>query len=146
MFNLNNEKNAELDMLFYGAIASQLGKYGLNFITPESKSLMSMHLTKVLEKFNSKSNNKLFNDNIYPQSKGIALEAFALLNATSFEEAGSYISDYLSQLSATDQVQYVSGFSNNLYLKRAFNEEHFLIQLRKDNVQLYNDTVGLSIR
>ena len=77
-------------------------------------------------------------------SYGAWLEASALINSSSLEDAGSYIAKYIREKSRIQQESFIIGLSNNDYMKKAFKTEPVLINFKKMNQSIYLDTVGLS--
>lgn len=76
-------------------------------------------------------------------SWGKWLEATALMNSRTFEEAGEYINHFLENKNEQEQITYVIGFSSSAYLKQAFSKEPILVQFKDKNKNWYDNSVGL---
>lgn len=143
---ISDEHSADLNTLFFGAVAGQLGKNGVHTISNESKILIKTSVMAFLGDVTTRNKSHIYKDYIYPQSKGIALEALALINSDSRQGAIKYISGYLKNLNTESQEEFVLGFSSNKYMKQAVKEDPILVKIRKNNPNLYNDTVGMPQR
>ena len=78
-------------------------------------------------------------------SLGAWLEASALINSNSLEEAGNYVANFLSKFSTINEQQlFVVGLSNRDYMKNAFNTELVLNQFKKKRQGIYLNTVGVT--
>jgi len=142
---LKKENNAELDGVFTLFVVNRLSHLGTNGLDKESKNQISSYLDSI--KFKNETQNKNHPvDGITMFSQGQWLEASALVNSNSLEEAGKYIARYLQRNSLIGQESYIIGLSNSKYMKRAFENEPLLNNFKKKNKDIFLNTVGLPTR
>lgn len=151
--SLQKENILALDTLFTGAIVGRLGNLGLDALQIESKTQINHYLSAIKFKFDTKITNKrkirnsmINNDIAIPQGDGMWLEAKALVNATSYKDASTYITKYLRSTQKSDYKKYIIGLSNSSYMKQAFDSEPILIDFKKANHEFYENTIGMPAR
>jgi hypothetical protein len=126
---LKHDKNLSRDIWFAGTIASSIATKGINSVDRRTKLLISEFLASLKNELDEKNISKYHQNYIYPQTAGILLEATALVNSQSFDEAIEYIIKFMENISENEQRQYVIGFSNSLYMSNGFRNYEFLHHL-----------------
>jgi hypothetical protein len=139
---LKEENKLSLDILFAGAVVGKLSNNGLNALKKESKFQIMDYLSSIDYKLETNIN-KNPNDMIWPHSKGILLEAKALVSSPTYDAASLYVHTFLYSLKKDELKKYIPGFSNSEYMRKAFNNYPLLIDFKKQNNELYMSTVGL---
>lgn len=91
---LYHENDAELEGVFNAFIVEKMSKLGINSFNHESKIQLRSYLSSIEFKY-SHENNIVIPNGITMFSSGTWLEAMALVNSTSLEEAGKFIANYL---------------------------------------------------
>lgn len=140
---LQHENNAELDGIFNAFIVHRLSQLGPQSLAKQSKDEISIYLDSI--KFKYDTSNKIVNDDgMNLVSYGSWLEATALVNSASLEDAGKYVANYLQNKNIKEQERYITGLSNSDYMKKAFETESILIDFRRMHHSIYSNTVGIS--
>ncbi len=139
---LKEENKLSLDILFAGAVVGRLSTNGLNALKKENKLQIRDYLCSIDYKLETNINRNS-NDMVWPHSKGILLEAKALVSSSTYNLASSYINAFLSSLKNDELRKYIPGFSNSNYMRNAFDNYPILIKFKKQNNELYRNTVGL---
>jgi hypothetical protein len=111
---LKNKNNLELDGFFNDWVVGLLGNVGLDALDESSKKMIGSYLQSNQHK--NEKQTVLFNDSIW-------LEAFALVHASSYKEAGKWIADFLINKDLTEQAYYIVWFSKTNYIKEIFKTE-----------------------
>lgn len=140
---LKQENKTDLEGVFHAFIVDELSHLGPNALDHATKETIIRYLDSVKFKYDN-SQNKLartVDANLF--SYGAWLEASALVNSNSFEEAGNYLADYIAKKNPAEQMDYIIGFSNSDYMKKAFETVPVFMEFRKNNQDIYLDTVGL---
>ena len=139
---LQHANNSELDGIFNAFIVHRLSHLGPNTLTQQSRDEISIYLDSIKFKYNTQ-NKLIVNDGINIFSYGGWLEASALVNSTSLNNAGKYVATYLQDKNTKEQESYVVGLSNSEYMKQAFKTEPVLIEFKKMRKSIYFNTVGV---
>lgn len=120
---LTKKNDRQLDERFFSYIKDAFSKK-IDTLSPKSKTLIRNYLNSVDYKFNNKQQSLLRADSptsIF--SFGAWIEASALINSETFEEAGHYIAEFLKNKPTVDQANYIIGLSHAKYLQRSFKSE-----------------------
>jgi len=139
---LQTHHSAELDDSFNLFMINRLTHAGINDLLPDSKQQISLYLASVQDKYTT-FESRPTDSQITMFSWGKWLEATALMNSRTFEEAGEYINHFLENKNEQEQITYVIGFSSSAYLKQAFSKEPILVQFKDKNKNWYDNSVGL---
>jgi hypothetical protein len=139
---LQTHHSAELDDSFNLFMINRLTHAGINDLFPESKLQIASYLASVQDKYTT-FEARPTDSQITMFSWGKWLEATALMNSSTFEEAGKYINHFLENKNDQEQITYVIGFSSSEYLKNAFSKEPTLVQFKHNNKNWYDNSVGL---
>ncbi len=128
--------------LFAGAVVGRLSTNGLNTLKKENKLQIRDYFCSIDYKLETNINRNS-NDMVWPYSKGVLLEAKALVSSSTYNLASVYINEFLSSLKKDELKKYIPGFSNSNYMRNAFNNYSLLIEFKNQNNELYKNTVGL---
>lgn len=137
---LEMQNDPQLDERFFLYVVDTLSA-GIDRLSPELKSKIGIYIDSVQYKFNY---NKVYlSKKASILSCGAWLEASALVNSATLEEAGRYIANFLKNLKTiNEQESYIIGLSSSFYMKKAFNTEEVLIKFKKQRKEVYLNTVG----
>lgn len=139
---LQIHQSAELDDSFNLFMINRLTHAGINDLLPESKQQIATYLASVQDKYTTFE--AIPSDpQITMFSWGKWLEATALMNSDNFEKAGKWINQFLENKSNQEQINYVIGLSSSEYLKKAFMQEPVLLEFKNNNLNWYENSVGL---
>lgn len=139
---LKTHQSAELDDSFNLFMINRLTHAGINDLLPESKQQIATYLASIQDKYTTFE--AIPSDpQITMFSWGKWLEATALMNSDTFEKAGKWINQFLVNKSNQDQINYVIGLSSSDYLKKAFMQEPVLLEFKNNNLNWYENSVGL---
>lgn len=142
IYMLKNSHNEQLDERFFIYVVDKLGK-DINELPSDLKIMISSYLAEVKYKFDNNYIIKNLNSSMF--SFGAWLEASALVNSNTLEEAGRYIADYLSNKnSIKDQDKYVIGLSSSEYILKSFNSEEILKEFKKQKKDTYQFLLSLN--
>ncbi|HAT1815623.1 hypothetical protein SC122_03710 [Legionella pneumophila serogroup 1] len=120
---LTKENDRQLDERFFSYIKDALSK-NIDALPPHSKILIRNYLNSVDYKFNNRQQSLLRHGNPASMfSFGAWLEASALVNSETHEDAAHYIAEFLKNKPTEDQANYIIGLSQAEYLQRAFKTE-----------------------
>lgn len=137
---LNTQNNAQLDERFFLYIIDYLSR-GIDKFDPDVTIMISTYLDSVKYKFDANKVSLKPNASIF--SNGAWLEASALINSNTLDEAGSYVGKFLGNLnSINERESYVIGLSSKDYMKKAFSKEPALIKFKNKRKEVYLNTVG----
>lgn len=140
---LNQQNNTQLDERFILFIIDSLSR-DIDNLNTRSKKMIGLFLDSIKYKFNN-DRTPLVENSPTMFGRGTWLEASALVNSTTLEEAGSYVANYLANLKTLDDKEsFVIGLSNTLYMKKAFNTEPVLVDFKKQRTEIYNSSVGVT--
>ena len=140
IYLLKNEKDVQLDERFFLYVVDSL-RDDINSLTPELKGAISSYIDSVKHKYDY--NKILLGKRASILSYGAWLEASALVNSSTLEEAGKYIADFLENYkSLNEQESYIIGLSSSSYLKKAFDEQKVLTSFKKQRKEVYLNTVA----
>ncbi len=115
---LNRENNADLDDIFNQFIVRRLSRLGINALDADSKSQISAHLQSLAYHYNQ-TNVKSITTELSAPYYGAWLEATALINSNSLEEAADYVTHFIQNKKSKEKSNFKSGLSQSNYLKKA---------------------------
>ncbi len=138
---LKRENSADLDGVFNAYIIDRFSHLGPNALDQDIKNQISAYLNSVKFKYQANLLESM-EDGMTMFSYGTWLEASALVNSRSLEDAGKYIARYVLNLNPKEQESYIIGLSNSIYMKKAFKTEPILIDFKNKNKNIYLNTVG----
>lgn len=106
---LSNENNPDLDDLFNQFIVRKLSKSGINALKDESKNQISSYLQSIAFRYSTKA----FRAKLNAPYAGAWLEASALVNSNSLDEAMDFVTSYIQNKSTQEQATYINGLLNS---------------------------------
>ncbi|MBA2711047.1 MAG: hypothetical protein H0U57_10710 [Tatlockia sp.] len=115
---LNRENNPDLDDIFNQFVVRRLSKLGINALEAESKNLISNHLQSLSYRYNSSGLKSSITGLSLPYY-GAWLEASALVNSDSLQDAADYVSNFIQNKSDINKANFYSGLSEGAYIKKA---------------------------
>lgn len=124
MHLLEKENDNQLDERFFSYIIDALFKDTKN-LAPDIKQLINNYLNSISYKFGNINHNSLLMVE-KPSSLfayGAWIEASALVNSNSVEEAGHYIAEFIKNKPSVVQANYIIGLSKTPYIKNAYKKE-----------------------
>lgn len=145
---LEMEKNSDLVGTFNRYLIARLIKVRQGGFDSGTLEQIKMFLSSIKVIYTQKQENVDLTAQNMPGmfDYGSWLEAYALIHHNSTKKAARYIAIFLSKLETTEeQSQYVIGLSNSKYMRKAFKEEPFLADFKKNNIDLYKNSVGLKL-
>ncbi|MBA2656147.1 MAG: hypothetical protein H0U70_04090 [Tatlockia sp.] len=114
---LSHENNPDLDDIFNQFIVRRLTKLGLNSLESESKYQISAYLDSVAFRYNPNTFLST-TSNLNAPYYGAWLEAKALVNSETLEEASDFITNFIKSKPDNIKANFSSGLSQASYLRK----------------------------
>ncbi len=138
---LKRNDNTQIENLLNQLVIRRLSQSGLESLQTDSKSAIRQYLDSVRYKY-IQTNKEKKSIAMSPPFYGAWLEASALVSSSSLEQAGEYVATFLQDKDSFEQMLYVSGLSNNNYMRKAFNTYRVLINFKNNFKNIYDESVG----
>jgi hypothetical protein len=144
---LNIENDPDLDGTFNRYIVARLSRVINGGFSLEDREQIKIYLEDIKSQHDhiEVSQQSFLNTKLPGMfDYGSWLEAYALINSNSHEEAAKHIANFIKELKTEDEKkQFIIGLSNSDYMKNAFSHEQVLKNFKKNNKDIYMNTVGI---